>query len=134
MAEFGAAIARAYTTEGAVLDLGRGVPDGALEPQAAVKAPLRMVNRHGLVAGATGTGETKTLQTLVEQLSAAGVPVFVADVKGDVSGLAARAGRWRGREAPRCCRGAGGAGGVRGGRRGARPASSWIVAANAPGA
>ena len=48
-----------------------------------------MLNRHGLIAGATGTGKTKTLQMIAEQLSAAGVPVFVADMKGDVSGLAA---------------------------------------------
>ena len=47
-----------------------------------------MMNRHGLIAGATGTGKTKTLQGIAEQLSAAGVPVFVADVKGDVSGPA----------------------------------------------
>jgi DNA helicase HerA-like ATPase len=47
-----------------------------------------MVNRHGLIAGATGTGKTTTLQGIAEQLSAAGVPVFVADVKGDLSGLA----------------------------------------------
>jgi DNA helicase HerA-like ATPase len=54
-----------------------------------VGIPLAMMNRHGLVAGATGTGKTKTLQLLAEQLSAAGVPVFLADVKGDVSGIAA---------------------------------------------
>jgi DNA helicase HerA-like ATPase len=54
-----------------------------------VQLPLSMVNRHGLIAGATGTGKTKTLQLLTEQLSAAGVPVFAADMKGDVSGLAA---------------------------------------------
>ena len=48
-----------------------------------------MLNRHGLVAGATGTGKTKTLQLLAEQLSAAGVPVFAADIKGDLSGLSA---------------------------------------------
>jgi DNA helicase HerA-like ATPase len=47
-----------------------------------------MINRHGLIAGATGTGKTKTLQLMAEQLSAAGVPVVVADVKGDLSGLA----------------------------------------------
>ena len=46
-----------------------------------------MLNRHGLVAGATGTGKTKTLQLLAEQLSAHGVPVFAADIKGDLSGL-----------------------------------------------
>ncbi len=53
-----------------------------------IRIPLGMLNRHGLVAGATGTGKTKTLQLLAEQLSAAGVPVFAADIKGDLSGLA----------------------------------------------
>ena len=53
-----------------------------------VRIPIAMVNRHGLVAGATGTGKTRTLQLLVEQLSARGVPVFAADIKGDLSGLA----------------------------------------------
>jgi DNA helicase HerA-like ATPase len=53
-----------------------------------VKVPVAMMNRHGLVAGATGTGKTRTLQLLAEQLSVAGVPVFVADIKGDLSGLA----------------------------------------------
>jgi DNA helicase HerA-like ATPase len=52
-----------------------------------ISLPLRLANRHGLVTGATGTGKTRTLQTIVEQLSAAGVPVFAADVKGDLSGL-----------------------------------------------
>src|SRR3954449_866974 len=87
--DFGAAIARAYTFEGPALDLGRGIHEGAVVPEAAVRIPLAMMNRHGLIAGATGTGKTKTLQGLAEQLSAAGVPVFAADVKGDVSGLAA---------------------------------------------
>jgi uncharacterized protein len=89
MASFGAAIAAAYRTEGEAIDLGRGVHEGAVAPEAAVRLPLAMLNRHGLIAGATGTGKTKTLQVLTEQLSAAGVPVLVADVKGDVSGLAA---------------------------------------------
>ncbi len=53
-----------------------------------VQVPLRMLNRHGLVAGATGTGKTKTLQVMAEQLSRAGVPVFLADLKGDLTGLA----------------------------------------------
>ncbi len=53
-----------------------------------IRIPIAMVNRHGLVAGATGTGKTKTLQVLAEQLSAAGVPVFAADIKGDLSGIA----------------------------------------------
>src|SRR6187549_1396874 len=52
-----------------------------------VRIPLSMLNRHGLVAGATGTGKTKTLQLLAEQLSAHGVPVFAADIKGDLSGI-----------------------------------------------
>jgi hypothetical protein len=89
MPEFGAAIAAAYKSEGPALDLGRGVHDGKLVKEAVVQLPLAMVNRHGLVAGATGTGKTKTLQLMAEQLSAAGVPVFAADMKGDVSGLAA---------------------------------------------
>src|SRR3954451_24688903 len=87
--DFGAAIAKAYTFQGPALDLGRGINDGALVPEAVVQVPLSMVNRHGLIAGATGTGKTKTLQLMAEQLSAAGVPVFAADLKGDVSGLAA---------------------------------------------
>src|SRR3954449_12342380 len=87
MADFAQTIATAYATDGAAVDLGRGVHDGAVAPEAVVKLPLRMVNRHGLIAGATGTGKTKTLQGLAEQLSTAGVPVFVADVKGDLSGL-----------------------------------------------
>ena len=89
MPDFSSTIAAAYRVEGAAIDLGRGVHDGKLEPAAVVRVPLSMMNRHGLVAGATGTGKTKTLQGITEQLSAAGVPVFVADVKGDVSGLAA---------------------------------------------
>jgi uncharacterized protein len=87
MSDFSDAIAGAYKAEGPVIDLGRGVHDGKLEQNAVVQVPLAMMNRHGLVAGATGTGKTKTLQGIAEQLSAQGVPVFVADVKGDVSGL-----------------------------------------------
>src|SRR3954454_2490729 len=85
--DFAKAIAEGYATEGAAIDLGRGVHDGEVHPDAAVRIPLAMMNRHGLVAGATGTGKTRTLQALAEQLSAAGVPVFAADVKGDLSGL-----------------------------------------------
>jgi len=70
-------------TLGAALESGGGVHQ---EPK--VKIPLAMLNRHGLIAGATGTGKTKTLQLLTEQLVAQGVPVFVADIKGDLSGLA----------------------------------------------
>ncbi len=70
------------------IDLGCGVHDGTLSPEAQVRIPLAMMNRHGLVAGATGTGKTKTLQGMAEQLSAHGVSVVVADMKGDLSGLA----------------------------------------------
>ena len=62
--------------------------NGEPVPAAQIRIPIAMVNRHGLVAGATGTGKTKTLQVLAEQLSAAGVPVFAADIKGDLSGIA----------------------------------------------
>ncbi len=87
-ADFGPAIAVAYATKGAAVQLGRGVHDGELAQDAVVQVPLRMLNRHGLIAGATGTGKTRTLQLIAEQLSAAGVATFLADVKGDVSGMA----------------------------------------------
>ncbi len=63
--------------------------DGTTHPTAAIRFPLAMLNRHGLVAGATGTGKTKSLQVMAEQLSMAGVPVFISDIKGDISGLGA---------------------------------------------
>jgi MoxR-like ATPase len=80
-AEFGPRIAQAYATEGAAVSLGRGILGGAVVTDAVVQVPASMCNRHGLIAGATGTGKTKTLQLLAEQLSAMGVPVFAADVK-----------------------------------------------------
>ncbi|NMN99248.1 helicase HerA-like domain-containing protein [Antrihabitans stalactiti] len=81
------AIAAGYASEGAALELGTVVVDGTVDPEARIRIPLATVNRHGLVAGATGTGKTKTLQGIAEQLSKAGVPVVLADVKGDLSGL-----------------------------------------------
>jgi DNA helicase HerA-like ATPase len=84
-----AGLAKAYDIEGPALELGSVVIDSEPHPDARVRMPLSMLNRHGLVAGATGTGKTKTLQLMAEQLSAAGVPVFLADIKGDVSGVAA---------------------------------------------
>lgn len=81
-------IAAGYTVEGQALQLGTVVVDGEPDPSAQIRIPLATVNRHGLVAGATGTGKTKTLQLIAEQLSAAGVAVLMADVKGDLSGLA----------------------------------------------
>ncbi|MEV3906041.1 helicase HerA-like domain-containing protein [Mycobacterium sp. NPDC050551] len=80
-------IAAGYAVEGQALELGTVVIDGAADATAQVRIPLATVNRHGLVAGATGTGKTKSLQVLAEQLSAAGVPVLMADVKGDLSGM-----------------------------------------------
>src|SRR3954465_14996292 len=85
--DFAARIATAYATEGQALELGRGMLGGTVHPEAIVRVPAAMCNRHGLVAGATGTGKTKTLQLMAEQLSALGVPVFAADIKGDLSGL-----------------------------------------------
>jgi hypothetical protein len=81
-------IADGYAVEGQALELGTVVVDGTADPSAQIRIPLATINRHGLVAGATGTGKTKTLQLIAEQLSAAGVPVLMADVKGDLSGLA----------------------------------------------
>ncbi|MEO5834496.1 MAG: helicase HerA-like domain-containing protein [Nakamurella sp.] len=81
-------IADGYRSVGATVTIGAVVSQGRSDPQAQVSIPLSMFNRHGLVAGATGTGKTKTLQLIAEQLSAAGVPVFMPDVKGDLTGLA----------------------------------------------
>src|ERR1700734_662867 len=80
-------IAAGYAVEGQALELGAVVIEGKTDPTAQIRIPLATVNRHGLVGGATGTGKTKTLQVIAEQLSAAWVPVLVADVKGDLSGL-----------------------------------------------
>src|SRR5690349_9317711 len=81
-------VTKGYAIEGAALEIGALVDNGTAVPEAQVRIPLSMLNRHGLVAGATGTGKTKTLQVLAEQLSAHGVPVFAADIKGDLSGIA----------------------------------------------
>ena len=84
---FGPRIGEAYAAEGEALELGRGVLDGETHQDAVVQIPAAMLNRHGLIAGATGTGKTRTLQLMTEQLSAIGVPVFTADIKGDLTGL-----------------------------------------------
>jgi DNA helicase HerA-like ATPase len=78
----------AYAFEGGVVPVGALVEDGTATPTARVQLPLGMMNRHGLVAGATGTGKTRTLQLLAEGLATNGVPVFLADIKGDLSGMA----------------------------------------------
>jgi DNA helicase HerA-like ATPase len=82
-----AEVTAGYAFEGPALELGGLMLDADRLSDARVRIPLGMLNRHGLVAGATGTGKTKTLQLMAEQLSAHGVPVFAADVKGDLSGL-----------------------------------------------
>ncbi|MFF4642162.1 helicase HerA-like domain-containing protein [Streptomyces sp. NPDC001389] len=84
-----AGIAAGYAFTGPALELGALLWDGACLPDRRIRVPLSVLNRHGLVAGATGTGKTKTLQLIAEQLSANGVPVFLADVKGDLSGISA---------------------------------------------
>ncbi|SKC12858.1 helicase HerA-like domain-containing protein [Dyadobacter psychrophilus] len=86
--QFVAAIQKSYRTDKPVIHLGSAILDGEIIGEARVNLPLRMMNRHGLVAGATGSGKTRTLQVLAEQLSAAGVPVFMSDIKGDLSGIA----------------------------------------------
>jgi hypothetical protein len=82
-----AAVAPGYDFDGPALELGGLMLDADTLGDVPIRIPLAMLNRHGLVAGATGTGKTKTLQLLAEQLSAHGVPVFAADIKGDLSGL-----------------------------------------------
>jgi DNA helicase HerA-like ATPase len=78
----------AFPPSTGTVTLGAVVHEGACQPEPLVSLALSMMNRHGLIAGATGTGKTKTLQLIAEQLSAAGVPVFLSDVKGDLSGIA----------------------------------------------
>lgn len=83
------AIKAGYTFKGESVKIGAAVLDGQLVPEAEIFLPLKTMNRHGLIAGATGTGKTKTLQVLSEFLSDASVPVLVMDIKGDLSGIAA---------------------------------------------
>ncbi|MCZ8143818.1 helicase HerA-like domain-containing protein [Flavobacterium sp.] len=79
---------KGYTFSGAQLVLGAAQWEGTVFSDAKVGLPLKTMNRHGLIAGATGTGKTKTIQVLSEQLSALGVPVVMMDIKGDFSGIA----------------------------------------------
>ena len=77
-----------YKTKGDFITLGAAMLDGEAVNNALVKVPLKTLNRHGLIAGATGTGKTKTLQVLAENLSDKGIPVLLMDMKGDLSGIA----------------------------------------------
>ena len=86
--EFVDHIRNAYQPKGDFIHLGAAMLDGETFADAAVKIPLKTMNRHGLIAGATGTGKSKTLQILAENLSQKGVPVLLMDVKGDLSGIA----------------------------------------------
>jgi hypothetical protein len=88
MTSFTDMLAAGYGFTEPAITLGSALEGGTVHKEPKVKVPIAMMNRHGLVAGATGTGKTRTLQLLTEQLSASGVPVFVADIKGDLSGLA----------------------------------------------
>jgi DNA helicase HerA-like ATPase len=86
--DFIAEINAAYQFKGDSIVLGCGMLNGVVMPEARISVPLRMVNRHGLIAGATGTGKTKSLQLMAEQLSSKGVPSVLLDIKGDLSGIA----------------------------------------------
>jgi DNA helicase HerA-like ATPase len=77
-----------YATKGDSIYMGAAMLDGKPLPEARVQIPLKTLNRHGLIAGATGTGKTKTLQILAENMSEKGIPVLMMDVKGDLSGIA----------------------------------------------
>ncbi|NNE77320.1 MAG: DUF853 family protein [Pricia sp.] len=81
-------IEEGYSTKGESIVMGAAMLDGEAITNAYVKIPLKTLNRHGLIAGATGTGKTKTLQVLAENLSEKGIPVLLMDLKGDLSGIA----------------------------------------------
>lgn len=83
------AIQEGYTHKGDSIVLGGGMYNKEGVAETKVSIPLKTMNRHGLIAGATGTGKTKTLQVIAEQLSQKGIPTILMDIKGDLSGLAA---------------------------------------------
>ena len=86
---FQESIQQAYTFKGETILMGAAMLDGKPVSEAKVYLPLKTMNRHGLIAGATGTGKTKTLQLIAEGLSNASVPVMMMDIKGDLSGIGA---------------------------------------------
>ncbi|MFC5370268.1 helicase HerA-like domain-containing protein [Arcanobacterium bovis] len=85
--EYAQLIAQGYTFPTSAMTIGSYLSNGTVNPDVRVSLPLAMLNRHGVVAGATGTGKTRTLQLLAEGLSTNGVPVFITDIKGDLTGL-----------------------------------------------
>ena len=88
VADFSKYINEGYTSKGESITLGGAILNGEAVADTFVKVPLKTLNRHGLIAGATGTGNTKTIQVLSEQLSSFGIPVLMMDIKGDFSGIA----------------------------------------------
>ncbi|MEO7163861.1 MAG: helicase HerA-like domain-containing protein, partial [Bdellovibrionia bacterium] len=78
-----------YSFKGETIKVGAAILDGEVVPEAEIALPLSTLNRHGLLAGATGTGKTKSFQMIAEGLSNASVPVLLMDIKGDLSGIAA---------------------------------------------
>src|SRR5215471_14946663 len=82
-------IQQGYAFKGESVKLGCGILNGEVVNNADILLPLKTMNRHGLIAGATGTGKTKTLQLISEYLSENSVPVLLLDIKGDLSGIAA---------------------------------------------
>jgi DNA helicase HerA-like ATPase len=88
--KFSETVNKGYSFKGSKFQIGAAMLNGEVLPEAVVYLPLSTMNRHGLIAGATGTGKTKTLQVIAEGLSEAGVPVMLMDIKGDLSGIAAK--------------------------------------------
>lgn len=89
LSTFSKHINEGYASKGESIILGGAILNGEAVADTFVKVPLKTLNRHGLIAGATGTGKTKTIQVLSEQLSSFGIPVLMMDIKGDFSGIAA---------------------------------------------
>lgn len=87
--QFISTISEKYTFKGESIIIGGAMLDGECQTDTLVRLPLKMFNRHGLIAGATGSGKTKTLQIISEQLANQGVPSLLMDIKGDLSGIAA---------------------------------------------
>ena len=87
MSDFDSTFRSAFDFQNPAIEIGHVIKDGKPQGSLPVRLPLGMMNRHGLIAGSTGTGKTRTLQLLAEGCSRNGVPVFLADVKGDLAGM-----------------------------------------------